>query len=180
MDTKELERQIRDVYTTLMYGLLKLKKRIGEIEPGGSVDTVNGKTGNVVLDASDVGAIASTDMGVAYGVATLDDDGKVPSSQMPFMSIVHTFDIATSLWVANTGSDATDFPYVANIATNLYTSSFTPSEVLLLGTDPTDYPTAADETAIGVVDKYVKFTGTSIRLRATSAPATSLTLVVRG
>lgn len=97
-----------------------------------------------------------------------------------FLNEPQTFSILTSAWVANTGSDATDFPYVANITTSLYTSSFTPSEVLLLGADPTDYPTAADETAIGVVDKYVKFTGTSIRLRATSAPASTLNLVVRG
>lgn len=34
MDTKELERQIRDVYTTLMYGLSKLKKRIKRLEDG--------------------------------------------------------------------------------------------------------------------------------------------------
>ena len=37
-----------------------------------------------------------------------------------------------------------------------------------------------NKTAISLVDKYIKFTGTAIRLRATDAPATSLTLVVRG
>lgn len=92
----------------------------------------------------------------------------------------HTFTIASTAWTANAGSDATDFPYVANITTDLYASNFVPSEVLLLGADATDYPTATDETAIGLVDKYVKFTGTAIRLRATSAPATNLNLVVRG
>ena len=95
-------------------------------------------------------------------------------------SSVEHFPVASTDWTANAGTDATDFPYVANITTDLYTSNFVPSEVLLLGADATDYPTAADETAIGLVDKYVKFTGTSIRLRATSAPATNLNLVVRG
>ena len=33
--------------------------------------------------ASEVGAVASTDKGVANGVATLDSNGKVPSSQLP-------------------------------------------------------------------------------------------------
>lgn len=93
---------------------------------------------------------------------------------------VHTFLVAASSWIANAGSDATAFPYVCEINTEFYTSDFVPNEVLLLGADPTDYPTAADETAIGLVDKYVKFTGTAIRLRATSAPATNLNLVVRG
>lgn len=97
-----------------------------------------------------------------------------------FVKDAHTFPIASTDWVANAGSDATDFPYVANISTDLYTSNFVPSEVLLLGANATNYPTAADETAIGVVDKYVKFTGTSIRLRAKSAPARKLNLVVRG
>lgn len=87
MDIKELERQILDVYSTLMYGLLKLNKRISKIEPGsGNVNTVNGKTGDVVLDASDVGAIASTEKGAANGVATLGNDGKVPVNQLPSIS----------------------------------------------------------------------------------------------
>ena len=36
MDTKELERQIRDVYTTLMYAFSKLKKRIKRLEDNGT------------------------------------------------------------------------------------------------------------------------------------------------
>lgn len=47
--------------------------------------TVNGKplSGNVTLEAGDVGAIASSEKGVASGVATLDEGGKVPVSQLP-------------------------------------------------------------------------------------------------
>ena len=92
----------------------------------------------------------------------------------------NTFTIESTDWVANTGSDATAFPYVANVSTEVYPDTFIPCESLILGAIPGDYPTAADETAIGLIDKYIKFTGTSIRLRATDAPATDVTLVVRG
>ena len=93
---------------------------------------------------------------------------------------VNIFAIASSAWGANSGSDATDFPYVANILTDKYASTFIPANTQLLGADASDYPTATDETAMALVDKYIKFTGTEIRLRATAAPATALTLVIRG
>lgn len=46
---------------------------------------VNGKTleSDVTLAAADVGAIPSNAKGTANGVASLDADGKVPSSQLP-------------------------------------------------------------------------------------------------
>ena len=47
------------------------------------VTSVNSKTGAVSLSASDVSAIPTSEKGVANGVATLDADGKVPSSQLP-------------------------------------------------------------------------------------------------
>lgn len=47
--------------------------------------TINGKplNNNVTLSADDVGAIPASQKGVAGGVASLGDDGKVPSSQLP-------------------------------------------------------------------------------------------------
>ena len=47
------------------------------------VTSVNSKTGAVSLSASDVSAIPTSEKGAANGVATLDSDGKVPSSQLP-------------------------------------------------------------------------------------------------
>lgn len=46
---------------------------------------INGKplTSDITLTAEDVGAVAITDKGVANGVATLDDTGKIPSAQLP-------------------------------------------------------------------------------------------------
>jgi hypothetical protein len=114
---------------------------------------------------------------VVYGIKLHHE---ISVSAVLSASQTHTFTIASTDWEANAGSDATEFPYVANIQTDLYPSTFTPCETLLLGADATDYPTSTDETAMALVDKYVKFTGTAIRLRATAAPATSLTLLVRG
>lgn len=47
--------------------------------------TINGKplSANVTLAAADVGAIPATQKGAANGVATLDSNGLVPSSQLP-------------------------------------------------------------------------------------------------
>lgn len=47
--------------------------------------TVNSKplSSNITLNASDVGAIAKTEKGAKNGVASLDESGKVPSSQLP-------------------------------------------------------------------------------------------------
>lgn len=46
--------------------------------------TVNNKalSSNIVLDASDVGAVDTVDIGVADGVASLDSTGKVPGKQL--------------------------------------------------------------------------------------------------
>ena len=51
--------------------------------PAGGVTSVNGETGAVTLDATDVGAIDSSLKGAVNGVAELDANGKVPSSQLP-------------------------------------------------------------------------------------------------
>lgn len=37
--------------------------------------------------ASEVGAIATSDKGVANGLASLDSDGKVPTTQMPYTAV---------------------------------------------------------------------------------------------
>ena len=52
---------------------------------GGSeaVSSVNGKIGDVVLNANDVNAIPAEQKGAVNGVAELDSTGKVPSAQLP-------------------------------------------------------------------------------------------------
>lgn len=50
----------------------------------GVVQSVNGvSAADIVLDAADVGAVPTTDKGIANGVATLGADGLVPASQLP-------------------------------------------------------------------------------------------------
>ena len=98
----------------------------------------------------------------------------------PSSSPNHQFAIATTAWVANTGSDATEFPYVANIATTEFSDTFVPARVMLLGADGSDYPTAAEEADIALVDKYIEFSATGVRLRATGTPTNALTLIVAG
>lgn len=51
---------------------------------GGAVDSVNGQTGVVVLDAADVGALDLTVRGAANGVASLDASTKIPTAEMPW------------------------------------------------------------------------------------------------
>ena len=50
---------------------------------GGAVDSVNGQTGTVVLDAASVGALPTTQKGAAGGLATLDGTSHIPAAQMP-------------------------------------------------------------------------------------------------
>lgn len=66
-------------------------EELNETAKTGGVTSVAGKTGAVTLVASDVGLgnvtndaqVKRSEMGVASGVATLDTNGKVPSSQLP-------------------------------------------------------------------------------------------------
>lgn len=51
--------------------------------PSAAVTSVNGQTGVVNLTAADVGAVSTSEKGVANGVATLGADGVVPYSQLP-------------------------------------------------------------------------------------------------
>ncbi len=58
--------------------------------PGGSVSgvtSVNGEIGNVVLDASDVGAVPAALVGTNNGVAPLDGSGRLPVSRLPTVAV---------------------------------------------------------------------------------------------
>lgn len=57
----------------------------------GGVESFNGRSGAVVPQTGDytaemVGAIDQTEKGRASGVASLDEDGRVPATQLPAMS----------------------------------------------------------------------------------------------
>lgn len=66
----------------------------------------HGANGSDPLTPDAIGAIAATDKGTAGGVASLDTDGKVPSSQLPEISSVKTYTATIgTTWVedSNTG-----------------------------------------------------------------------------
>lgn len=75
--------------------------------------TINGKAldDDITLSASDIGAVDADDVGVADGVASLDSNGKVPSSQLPPISSDAadiTYDPTTSGVSATNVQDALD------------------------------------------------------------------------
>lgn len=75
------------------------------------VETVNGESGpDVTLSAADVGAIDTTEKGIASGVATLGLDGKVPSGQLPTAPVtsVNGETGAVSLSAADVGAIDSD------------------------------------------------------------------------
>ena len=80
--------------TTSAAGLMSAddKTKLNGIQAGAQVNSITGvkgnaeetyRTGTVNLTPAHIGAVASSEKGVANGVATLDSTGKVPSSQLP-------------------------------------------------------------------------------------------------
>ncbi|MEU9795071.1 hypothetical protein AB0E27_31550 [Streptomyces sparsogenes] len=77
-------------------GLLYARQADGtvfQVQPAGagSVSSINGMTGAVVLDYEDVGALAATARGTANGVASLDSSSKVPVAQLPDAAVPSSF-----------------------------------------------------------------------------------------
>ena len=105
---------------------------------GGAVDSVNGQTGVVVLDAADVGALpddtvipditglqATSEKNQPNGYAGLDGDGTIPDNRIP-SSIARDSEIGTQI-TAHDGSGAAHPDIRALIADHVH-----------------DMPTAAD------------------------------------
>lgn len=94
-----------------------------DITTSGTVDSVNGKTGVVVLSASDVSAISTSEKGVANGVATLDNSGLIPSTQLPS----YVDDVVELLTIASSApaSCAKDDKYYNTTNELIYTATAT-------------------------------------------------------
>lgn len=84
--------------------------KLAGIEAGAqvnTVDSVNGYTGVVELSASDVGAVGSIEKGASEGVSTLDTEGKVVKSQLPYSVSLNG---AKSIFPGDTGTfEITDY-----------------------------------------------------------------------
>ncbi|QBZ73388.1 minor tail protein [Streptomyces phage Heather] len=91
-----------------------------------AVTSVNTKTGAVVLSASDVSAVPTSDKGAANGVATLDASTKVPTAQIP--SLTSTYVAVSTRGAANgvaTLDGTTRLP-VAQVPATLPKNTWTP------------------------------------------------------
>lgn len=70
----------------------------------GSVDSVNGLVGNVVLTADSVGALSTASRGAANGVASLDATSHILTSQLPSTAVL-TSSLGVASGVATLGGD---------------------------------------------------------------------------
>ncbi|NJP74891.1 hypothetical protein [Streptomyces sp. C1-2] len=113
----------------------------------GAVESVNGMTGAVELLAEDVGAVAASSVGVANGVASLDETGLVPVEQLPAASA------AVTSVNGQTGAvvlDAEDVGAVATGAAVLLTGAQTVGGVKTFSSvpvGPSSDPTTANQLA---------------------------------
>ena len=116
------------------------------LSPTGDIVSVNGKTGTVVLVATDVGAIPVTEKGIANGVATLDASTKIPIAQIPTQATISN--VATAV---PTGAAV----YVHSNATsgaNAHNATATPTASRIAMWDDnkrlkSETPAAADDVA---------------------------------
>ena len=147
----------------------------------GAKETFNVTNGSSIASISKTSTVGLVD---TYTITLTDGTTggtfTVTNGQDGEQLVTTDFTILSTDWSANAGSDASDFPYVCEISSALYSNTYVPAEVLLLGADASDYPSSSELDAIGLVDQYIKFTASGIRLRATAAPSVTLTLVVRG
>jgi hypothetical protein len=147
----------------------------------GSKTTFNVTNGSSIASIDKTGTVGLVDTyTITMTDGTIGGTFEVTNGQDGEQLITTTFTILSSDWTANAGTDAADFPYVCEISSALYSNTYVPAEVLLLGSDPSDYPTSTEQEAIQSVDQYIKFTASGVRLRAATAPSVTLTLVVRG
>lgn len=82
------------------------------------VSSVNGRVGNVSLDAAAVGAVSTGSVGAPLGVAPLDNTGKVPVSKLPgvFVQSVNGYNGPS---VTLTPADIGALPSTGGTITNL-------------------------------------------------------------
>lgn len=83
--------------------------------PSAPVTSVNSQTGDVSITPSNIGAVPTTDKGIAGGVATLGSDGLVPYAQLPSIpGVAAPIDFYGSLSTSGTSGD------VFSLNSNIY------------------------------------------------------------
>lgn len=93
------------------------------------------------------------------------------------LSQTNTFSLPTTIWEENQDpSTSTDYPYVANISSAIYTNASAPMwDLLGAGSIPTS---TERESMNMIMEAY--FSSTGVVLYATDEPSVALTLRVRG
>lgn len=105
----------------------------------GSVNSVNGEIGDVVMTAAKVGAVATTAVGAASGVASLDSGGHLVGAQLP-ATVVLTSQVGAVSGVASLGADGkltpsqAPAPVVASVNGKTGVVSLVASDVSALAT----------------------------------------------
>lgn len=84
-----------EIASNLVSGRLYLRTASGVVDVA-PVKSVNGQTGQIVLTAEAVGALATSQLGIANGVAGLGPNGKLTSNQLPAISTQDLSSILTT------------------------------------------------------------------------------------
>ena len=138
--------------------------------------TINSKalSSDITLSASDVSAVATSAVGVASGVASLDSNGLVPNSQLP-CDVVNTVTLSSSSWT----SDVTTGYYTQTVSVTGMTASSKPDAKI-------KYPSGTTELTKEVIDENANYlvemetASGSVTFYAVKAPTVNLTLYLKG
>ena len=139
--------------------------RQAALAAGGGVISFNGRSGSVVPATGDY-----SDNQISRGLGTVGD-------ALDNLEAFNTLSVAASAWQANSDSSTnTDYPYVANVSSALFTNASTPIwQMNGIGT----IPTATERESIDLILEAV-FTSSGVTLYATDQPTVNLILEVKG
>jgi len=137
---------------------------------------VNNKalSADITLSASDVSAVATSAVGAASGVASLDSNGLVPNSQLP-CDVVNTVTLATADWTL----DSTSGYYVQTETVSGMTANSHPDAKI-------KYPSGTTELTKEIIDEAANLlvemvtAANSVSFYAVSAPTSALTIYLKG
>ena len=138
--------------------------------------TINSKalSADITLSASDVSAVATSAVGAASGVASLDSNGLVPNSQLP-CDVVNTVTLATADWTL----DSTSGYYVQTETVSGMTANSHPDAKI-------KYPSGTTELTKEIIDEAANLlvemvtAANSVSFYAVSAPTSALTIYLKG
>lgn len=130
------------------------------------VTSVNAKTGVVVLVPSDIGAVATAQIGAANGVASLDGTSKVPINQLPSAAVADVFDVASQSAMLALSATQGDIARRTDLSQTFVLSSTNPT---ILSNWKLILSPAAPVTSVNGLTGVVTLTASSVGAVATTA-----------